>query len=79
LQRFEGPEGEARLMRHLRLLYSKTFVAGLELELSARLQTWSAALLGLEAVKTSVVEDFNDVFLNFLKMQESWLLVRQQA
>ena len=34
LKRFEGPEGEARLMRHLRLLYSKTFVAGLELELA---------------------------------------------
>ncbi len=34
LQQFEGPEGEARLMRHLRLLYSKTFVAGLELELA---------------------------------------------
>jgi putative transposase len=34
LQRFEGPEGEARLMRHLRLLYSKTFVAGLALELA---------------------------------------------
>jgi len=33
----------------------------------------------LEAVKTSVVEDFNAVFLNFLKMQESWLLARQQS
>jgi hypothetical protein len=33
LQRFDGVEGEARLMRHLRLLYSKAFVAGLELEL----------------------------------------------
>jgi putative transposase len=34
LQRFEGVEGEARLMRHLRLLYSKKFVVGLELELA---------------------------------------------
>ena len=34
LQRFDGVEGEARLMRHLRLLYSKTFVAGLGLELA---------------------------------------------
>ena len=34
LQRFDGVAGEARLMRHLRLLYSKTFVAGLDLELA---------------------------------------------
>jgi putative transposase len=34
LKRFEGAEGEERLMRHLRLLYSKDFVAGLRLELA---------------------------------------------
>jgi REP element-mobilizing transposase RayT len=34
LKRFEGAEGEERLMRHLRLLYSKEFVAGLKLELA---------------------------------------------
>jgi hypothetical protein len=34
LKRFEGAEGEERLMQHLRLLYSKDFVAGLKLELA---------------------------------------------
>ncbi len=34
LKLFEGVEGEARLMQHLRLLYSKDFVAGLTLELA---------------------------------------------
>ena len=34
LKRFEGSEGEERLMQHLRLLYSKAFVAGLKLELA---------------------------------------------
>ncbi|MBJ6611747.1 MAG: glutathione S-transferase family protein [Candidatus Thiothrix moscowensis] len=54
-------------------------LAGLELDLSTRLQAWSDALLGMDAVKTSVVEDFDAVFLNFLTMQESWLLKRQQS
>ena len=62
----------------MRLSLARQLV-GLELELGTRLQTWSDTLLGLEAVKTSVVEDFNAVFLNFLKMQESWLLARHQA
>jgi putative transposase len=34
LKRFEGVEGEEQLMQHLRLLYSKAFVAGLKLELT---------------------------------------------
>jgi hypothetical protein len=34
LRQFEGSAGEERLMRHLRLLYSKEFVAGLKLELA---------------------------------------------
>ena len=34
LKRFEGAEGEERLMQHLRLFYSKAFVAGLKLELA---------------------------------------------
>ena len=34
LKRFEGVEREARLMQHLRLLYSKDFVAGVKLELA---------------------------------------------
>jgi hypothetical protein len=34
LKQFEGTDGEGHLMRHLRLLYSTDFVAGLKLELA---------------------------------------------
>ena len=34
LQRFEGPQGEAKLLEHLRILYSKTYVGLLRDELS---------------------------------------------
>lgn len=46
----------------------------LDLGLSARMQAWNDALLVLDAVKTSVVEDFEDVFMNFLKMQDGHIL-----
>jgi glutathione S-transferase len=61
----------APLFMRLALL-KKNF--GLDFELSARMQAWSDALLALDAVKTSVVEDFEAVFMNFLKMQGSYLL-----
>jgi hypothetical protein len=34
LQRFEGPDGEKRLLDHLKLLYSKAFLRSLQLELA---------------------------------------------
>ncbi|MCF7786539.1 MAG: transposase [Prosthecobacter sp.] len=34
LQRFEGPDGEAKLMEHLRILYSRTYIGLLRDELS---------------------------------------------
>ncbi|EIJ34461.1 glutathione S-transferase family protein [Thiothrix nivea] len=49
---------------------------GVDLQMSERMQVWSDALLAQEAVKTSVVEDFEDVFLNFVKMREGYLLER---
>ncbi|MDD5391529.1 MAG: glutathione S-transferase family protein [Thiothrix sp.] len=61
----------APLFMRLALL-KKNF--GLDLELSTRMQAWSDALLALDAVKTSVVEDFEAVFMNFLKMQGGYLL-----
>ncbi len=80
----EGPFFSGKAMKLVDTVYAPLFMrlslarklAGLELALSARLQTWSDTLLELEAVKTSVVEDFETVFMNFLKMQESWLLKR---
>lgn len=48
----------------------------LELSLSARMQAWSDALLALEAVKTSVVDDFETVFANFLKGNDGYILKR---
>lgn len=47
---------------------------GLEMPFSARMQAWSDALLALDVVKTSVVEDFPTVFANFLKGNSSYLL-----
>lgn len=63
----------APLFMRLALL-QKNF--GLDLQLSTRIQVWSDVLLSLEAVKMSVVEDFEAVFLNFLKMRDSFLLKR---
>jgi hypothetical protein len=53
LERFSGPEGEARLLDHLRTLYSKPFVALLkqELEELRRLGMHAVALARLEAIK----------------------------
>lgn len=48
----------------------------LEIALSARMQAWSDALLALDAVKTSVVEEFPVVFANFLKAQDGYILKR---
>ncbi len=48
----------------------------LELVLSTRMQAWSDALLALDAVKTSVVEEFPMVFANFLKAQDGYILKR---
>ncbi|MBK8090746.1 MAG: chemotaxis protein CheW [Verrucomicrobiaceae bacterium] len=33
-QRFSGPEGEARLLRHLRILYSRSYIESLQVELA---------------------------------------------
>ncbi len=49
-------------------------IFGLDLQLSARMQVWSDTLLALESVKTSVVEDFEAVFMNFLTMQGGFIL-----
>ena len=48
----------------------------LEIALSTRMQAWSDALLALDAVKTSVVEEFPMVFANFLKAQDGYILKR---
>ena len=47
---------------------------GLEMPFSARMQAWSDALLALDVVKTSVVDDFPTVFAHFLKGNSSYLL-----
>lgn len=47
---------------------------GVALQLNARMQAWSDAVLALDAVKTSVVENFAEVFHNFLTMKNSYLL-----
>ncbi|MFN3785327.1 MAG: glutathione S-transferase family protein [Thiothrix sp.] len=49
-------------------------VYGLTLQLDTRMQAWSTAVLGLDAVKASVVENFTEVFRNFLTMKNSYLL-----
>lgn len=46
----------------------------LELSMSARMQAWSDALLALDTVKTSVVDDFEAVFANFLKGNDGYIL-----
>jgi glutathione S-transferase len=47
---------------------------GLDMPFSERMQAWSDALLALDVVKTSVVDDFPSVFANFLKGNSSYLL-----
>jgi Glutathione S-transferase len=49
---------------------------GLELPLSKRMQAWSDALLALDAVKTSVVDDFSTVFANFLAANDGYIIKR---
>jgi putative transposase len=50
LQRFDGPQGEAKLLEHLRILYSKTYVGLLRDELSDLRQR------GLESLAQQKVE-----------------------
>lgn len=47
---------------------------GLVLPFNTRMQAWSDAVLALDAVKTSVVENFSEVFRNFLTSKNSYLL-----
>jgi hypothetical protein len=69
LKRFEGVEGEARLMRHLRLLYSKAFVAGLELGLAEWRRNGRAA--GAERCVADLKRRFCDisVFMRAVKLR----------
>lgn len=46
----------------------------LGLDISERMQVWSDALLARESVKNSVVEDFETVFMAFLKKQNGYIL-----
>jgi glutathione S-transferase len=57
----------------MRLVLLKQHFA-LDIPLSPRIQAWSDALLAMESVKTSVVEDFADVFQGFLKAQGGYLV-----
>lgn len=57
----------------MRLNLAKQFF-GLDLEMGERLQAWSDALLAKTSVKTSVVEDFDQVFKGFLTMQGGYIL-----
>ncbi len=52
---------------------------GLDLDMSARMQAWSDALLAMDAVKTSVVDNFEDVFLGFLEGQSGHILTLGKA
>ncbi|MBU0654374.1 MAG: glutathione S-transferase family protein [Gammaproteobacteria bacterium] len=82
----DGPFFAGKDMRLVDTVYAPLFMRldllqkhfDLDFGLSTRLQTWRDALLALDAVKTSVVEDFESAFLNFLKMQDSYLLTRKQ-
>lgn len=59
LLRFEGPQGDARLLEHLRILYSKGFVA----LLSAQWARWrqDGRLDLLEASRSSFIRRFCDI------------------
>lgn len=78
----EGPFFTGKDMKLVDTVYAPLFMRlalvqkhfKLDLGLSVRMQTWSDALLALDAVKTSVVEDFEDVFMSFLKMQDGHIL-----
>ena len=56
LQRFEGPQGEAKLLEHLRILYSKTYVGLLRDELSDLRQR------GLETLAQQKIETLKKRF-----------------
>lgn len=49
-------------------------IRSLGLDVSERMQVWSDALLARESVKNSVVEDFETVFMAFLKKQNGYIL-----
>lgn len=80
----EGPYFSGAVFRLVDCVYAPLFMRlalvkkhfGVDLQLNGRMQAWSDALLALESVKASVVEDFETVFLNFLKMKEGYLLER---
>lgn len=88
LQRLEntvetgGPFFSGKEMKLVDTVYAPLFMRlalirknfKLDLGLSPRLQAWSDTLLELDAVKTSVVEDFEAVFTSFLTMQEGHIL-----
>ncbi len=52
MQRFEGPEGERRLLGHLRTLYSKSYIEQLEMEIAE----WRR--LGMETMVQNKLESF---------------------
>lgn len=52
MQRFEGPEGERRLLGHLRTLYSRNYIEQLETEIAE----WRR--LGMESMVQSKLESF---------------------
>jgi REP element-mobilizing transposase RayT len=52
MRRFEGPDGEKRLLAHLRVLYSKDYIA----QLMAEMAEWRR--LGLEGLVTAKLEGF---------------------
>lgn len=58
LRRFEGAGGELRLLEHLRLLYSKAFVTGLERELAEMRKQ------GMAAEAEAVLDRFRSRFCN---------------
>jgi hypothetical protein len=61
LRRFDGVEGEQRLLEHLRTFYSKTFVGLLKDELDDLRRRWMASLA--EEKVTAIKKRFCDLFI----------------
>lgn len=51
-----------------------TQVFKVDFELSERVQAWSHALLAQDSVKNSVVDNFEEVFMMFLKKQDGYMV-----
>jgi len=80
LEQFEGAEGEARLMKHLRTLYSRRFVAslkvglarwrkvGLEGEEQRRLGSYTRRMADLAWFMKQLKEGFNPSFLRLCSL-----------